>query len=609
MTIDYKKIGFRAGLEIHQQLEGGKLFCSCPGVLRQDEPSFEIKRKLHLVAGEGGKVDVAAKYQHSEDKEFIYQAYDSTCLVELDSEPPHRINPVALNTALEIAILLNCTIIPLTQIMRKTVINGSNTGGFQRTVMIARDGYIETSKGKVGIDSLFLEEDSARPILKEKNRVTYRLDRLGIPLVEITTKPDLKSAEHVKEAALIIGDIIRSSKVRRGIGTIRQDLNISIKGSHRVEIKGFQDTKIMEKTVNLEITRQEMYLDFINYKFKLQDIVDVTDLITPELTWMKNGIESGYSFVAFRLPEFNGRLKKTKEANVWMGHEISGYAKTRGFGGIVHSDEDMNKYKFSLSEIKNLEKKLEVKKNDAWIMVLGNKHESERMISELIFPFLCGLKNSNPSEVRNCLADGSTEFLRPMPGSSRMYPETDCELLHLGRNKVNEVKRNLSELRSVILKKLKKEGLSQDMLTILFKENKIEEFKEINHVIMIPKLVGKALLLMPKEIAGKVKKPISEIEKSLTTDILIFILEKVKSKELSESDLKVVLEKIVNGESVEKAIKIEKVELGEIESKVKKIIESNPGLRPNAYMGIVMKEFKGKLSGGDAMKVIMKVLG
>jgi len=528
---------------------------------------------------------------------------DSTCLVELDSEPPHNINPIALRTALEISILLNCEIIPLTQIMRKTVINGSNTSGFQRTIMIARLGYIETSRGRVGIDSIFLEEDSARPILKEKNKVTYRLDRLGIPLVEVTTNPDLVDAEHVKEAALIIGDILRSCKVRRGIGTIRQDVNISIKGSNRVEIKGFQDPKIMEKVVDLEIERQQMYLDYKNFKFDSFEIRDVTEFISPNLEWMKKGITEGKNFVAFKIPGFNCKLgKENKNSNVWMGHEIAGYCKTRGFGGIIHSDEDLSKYKFESKEIKSIEKELGIGKNDAWMMLLGDNHEANRVIKELVFPFLKSLINSNPSEVRNCLADGSTEFLRPMPGSSRMYPETDLKLLHLGRNLINDVKKTLPVLRSVIEKKLKKEGLSSDMLVILFKRNKVEEFKEINHAVMMPKLVGKALLLIPKEIAGKSKKSIEEIEEILTTDVLIFALEKVKSGKLNEGDLKIVLEKVVNGENIEEAVKIEKVDLDDMEAKVKEIIESKPRLSPNAYMGLVMAEFKGKLSGGEAMK-------
>ena len=205
--LDYQKLRLKCGLEIHQQLDTRKLFCNCPSLLRQDEPDYIVKRKFHVVAGEAGEVDVAARHEALKNKEFIYQGYDTTCLVELDEEPPHLINREALKIALQIAILLNAKIMPIVQIMRKTVIDGSNTSGFQRTVMIARDGYVESGKGRIGIEGIFLEEDSARKIMsfatnpqsdlqegdatriigKTGNTEIYRLDRLGIPLIEITT--------------------------------------------------------------------------------------------------------------------------------------------------------------------------------------------------------------------------------------------------------------------------------------------------------------------------------------------------------------------------------------------------------------------------------------
>ena len=194
-------------------------------------------------------------------KEFVYEFYkDNNCLVELDEEPPHNLNQEALKISLQISILLNCKIFPIAQIMRKTVIDGSNTSGFQRTVLIARDGFIETSLGKVGIDTICLEEDSARKIGEDKSQVRYKLDRLGIPLIEIATAPDIKSPEQAKETALHIGEILRSCKVKRGIGTIRQDVNLSIRGENRVELKGVQDMKMLVKIIENEVLRQKNFL-------------------------------------------------------------------------------------------------------------------------------------------------------------------------------------------------------------------------------------------------------------------------------------------------------------------------------------------------------------
>lgn len=258
MKHDYETLQLKSGLEIHQQLDTAKLFCSCPSLLRQDKPSYEIKRTLNPVVGETGITDIAVKHEASQNKNFIYQVYDTNCLVETDEEPPHQINQEALQIALQIALLLNCKIFPVAQIMRKTVTDGSNTSGFQRTVLIAHDGYIELkSKKRIAIDYLMLEEDSARPVSNNPDgSKTYKLDRLGIPLVEIATGPHMNHPDEIHETAMKLGEILRACKVKRGLGTIRQDVNISIKGSKRVEIKGFQDPKIMKETIDKEITRQ-----------------------------------------------------------------------------------------------------------------------------------------------------------------------------------------------------------------------------------------------------------------------------------------------------------------------------------------------------------------
>jgi len=248
-----------AGLEIHQQIESNKLFCSCPSILRDENPDILIKRRLRSSEGESGEKDVAAEFESLKDREFIYQGYKNhTCSVEFDEEPPHDMNEDALDIVLQVCLLLNCKLVDEIQVMRKVVVDGSNTSGFQRTALVGYGGYLETSKGKVGITSVAVEEDAARRIKEDKGSVTFRLDRLGIPLIEIATDPDIKDPEHCKEAAEKLGMILRSTaKVKRGLGTIRQDVNVSIKKGNRVEIKGFQDLKSMVKIVENEVKRQQ----------------------------------------------------------------------------------------------------------------------------------------------------------------------------------------------------------------------------------------------------------------------------------------------------------------------------------------------------------------
>ncbi|MFC1685858.1 hypothetical protein ACFLZZ_02430 [Nanoarchaeota archaeon] len=247
----------KAGIEIHQQLDVGKLFCNCDSDLRQDEPDIIVKRRLYAVAGESGKVDAAAAYEESKKRLYIYEGYsDGTCEVEFDESPPREMNEEALKVGLQVALLLNAKPFSVTQVMRKIVVDGSNTSGFQRTVVIARDGWIKINGKKIGIDFIGLEEDAGRRVAETKSSVTYRLDRLGIPLLEVGTAPDISSAEEAKEVALKIGDILRAVKVRRGIGTIRQDVNVSVPGGARTELKGVQEPSLIVKSINWEADRQ-----------------------------------------------------------------------------------------------------------------------------------------------------------------------------------------------------------------------------------------------------------------------------------------------------------------------------------------------------------------
>ncbi|MBI2124544.1 Glu-tRNA(Gln) amidotransferase subunit GatE [Candidatus Pacearchaeota archaeon] len=472
-----EKTELKSGLEIHQQLDTGKLFCSCPGILRQDAPDFVVKRKLHAVAGETGEIDKAAAFEAAKEREFVYEAYnDTTCLVELDEEPCHAINQEALKVALQISLLLNCEIIPVTQIMRKTVIDGSNTSGFQRTLLIARNGYIETSEGRVGIQSIALEEDAARIIRQEGNAVVYRLDRLGIPLIEIATFPDIKTPQQAKEAALHLGEILRACKVKRGIGTIRQDVNLSIKGGERVEIKGVQEPALIEKTIINEAERQK-------------------------------------------------------------------------------------------------------------ILVKDGK--------------------SRP-EVRKALPDGNTEFLRPLPGAARMYPETDLPLLRISREFINYAKKELPRLKHEIKDELRAGGLSDEMIKLILEENRLEDFKSLVAVYNAPNLVAKMLVLWKKEIASHEKLKESEVEEKLNPDIIESILQLVKSKSISESDAKRIMLGIAKGKSIEEALKEEKP--SNTEEEILSIIKEKPGLSINAYMGLVMERFKGKISGSEAISILKKLL-
>jgi Glu-tRNA(Gln) amidotransferase subunit E-like FAD-binding protein len=258
--MDYKKIGFKCGIEIHNRLNTKtKLFCNCKPRFSESKPIEIIKRKLRAVAGELGQVDVAAMYEFLRNRTFFYQCYpEETCLICIDEEPPKSINKEALEIALQVAKLLKAEIPDEIHIMRKTVIDGSNTCAFQRTAIVGLNGILKTSQGNVGITNICLEEESAGIVKQNGNEITYRLDRLGIPLIEIGTSPDIKNPEHAKEVAEKLGMIIRSTgKSQRGIGVTREDINVSIKGGERVEIKGVQDLDLIPQIIENEIKRQQ----------------------------------------------------------------------------------------------------------------------------------------------------------------------------------------------------------------------------------------------------------------------------------------------------------------------------------------------------------------
>lgn len=258
--MDWHKLGLKCGLEIHQRLNTEKkLFCSCPARMSSEKPAAEIRRRLRASAGELGVIDEAALHEVARGKTFVYKVYDKeSCAVELDEEPPHALNLYALESAIKIALLLKARMPDEIHVMRKTVIDGSNTGGFQRTALVGVDGVLKYDGKEIGIDVIALEEESAQIIGRKDDVIIYGLDRLGIPLVEIGTAPSIKTPEQAVEVARALGKLVRSGGMaQRGIGTIRQDVNVSIRGGARTEIKGAQDIRLLPAIIEKEVERQQ----------------------------------------------------------------------------------------------------------------------------------------------------------------------------------------------------------------------------------------------------------------------------------------------------------------------------------------------------------------
>ena len=534
---DFSKLGLKCGIEIHQQLDTYKLFCDCPSGIRDDEPDHTITRKIKAVAGELGEVDPAALHELLKDQEFIYEFYeDTTCLVELDEEPPHLLNDGALRIALEAAILLNAKVVDEIQIMRKTVIDGSNTSGFQRTMLVAMDGWVDVNGKKIGIPTICLEEDAARIIKKEGNKTWYRLDRLGIPLVEIGTDPDITSPEEARATAERLGKILRATgKVKRGLGTIRQDLNVSIRDGERVEIKGVQNLGDISGLVRNEIMRQANLIGIrkelskrgakeSDYVFEIKDLSKVLAKSESKILKGAKGI------YGLRLRWFKGVLGREIMPDYRFGTELARIAKTvAGLKGIIHSDE-LPRYGITEKEVEAVKKELKVGNEDGFVLVAAEWEKSKKALQAIADR--CKIAPMGvPKEVRKAVGE-KTEYMRPLPGSARMYPETDEPVIQIAKEILEETKGSLSLLPEEQKEELKKLGLGEELANQLVSSKFLDDFKRMNEKFDLkPSVVASALLSAQKGIGVEgVEEILSMVDqKKIAKESIADIFEEMKS--------------------------------------------------------------------------------
>lgn len=473
---DYKKMKFKCGLELHIQLDTKKLFCDCDSRFRDDEPDIVFQRKLHSVSGEMGDKDAAAEAEATKKRTFVYEAYDANnCLVEIDEEPPHEMNREALRITLQLAKLLHMRPVDEIQVMRKTVIDGSNTSGFQRTALVATGGYVDSSLGKVRVSSICLEEDSARKVKEEGDEIYFRLDRLGIPLIELRTEPDIKTPEQAMEVAKKLGKLTRVLQVKRGIGTIRQDVNVSIKNGARIEMKGFQDLRKMPGIIDKEIKRQLRV------------------------------IKSGKKVV---------------------------------------------------------------------------------------------------SHVRKVNADGSTEYMRPMPGSARMYPETDVPPIKVTKKLIKEVENSLPDHPDDVADKLNK-LLNPELASQMMHSEKLNLFFDIVKEGIDTVLAATTLLLTEPEI----KKRFS-LDASIPDEIYKEVLWLYNEGKIPKSAIFDVLHDYTENPRnlIEVLEDFKQIGEEEVRKVIEKIITEKPGLNFAAYMGLVMKELRGRVDGSVIAKILKSLL-
>ena len=489
--IDYEKVGALVGIEVHQQLDTRtKLFCNCPTEIREDKPDSTFIRRLRPTQSELGEVDPAALFEFQKERLHVYEHYDdSICLVEQDEEPPHLLDAEAIDFALEIALLMKSEPVDEIQIMRKLVIDGSNTTGFQRSVVIAFGGGIEVDGLTVPIQTIGIEEDAARKIREEGNQTFWRLDRLGIPLIEVATAPAMKTPEQAQATALRIGQIFRvTGKVKRGLGTIRQDINVSIKDGAIIEIKGVQKLNIIRQVVKYEVHRQVELL-IIRNELKAagvkathikKQVYDVSKLFAKsESKVIKGALKRKEGVYALILPGFAGFVGRELQPNRRLGSEFADYARFWGnVQGIFHTDE-LPKYGITEDDVKRLQTHLKTKSADAIILVAARAQEAKEALEAVAQRAKDALKGV-PEETRGPLEDGTTRYMRPRPGAARMYPETDVAPVPVEAERLERIRIELPELPEKKLEKFRKQfHLSEELAQIMIRSLRIDLFEQI----------------------------------------------------------------------------------------------------------------------------------
>lgn len=597
----------KCGIEIHQRLATKhKLFCGCRTVLDEAPVKATVRRRLAAVSGELGVLDPAAKFEAQRKREFEYLLpQNSACLVDTDEEPPFELNAEALEAALQVAKMLHSKVVDEIFVMRKTVVDGSSTSGFQRTALVALGGYVETSFGKVGIQTVCIEEESSGIVNAAQKDAqgngnsagaTYRLDRLGIPLVEIATDPDIKSGAQARETALKIGTMLRSTgKVQRGIGTIRQDLNVSVSGGNRVEVKGAQELDLLDRLVDNEALRQRAVAALAKKapkKAAAAETVDVSSLFSKATApfiqkAMAPGAANSAGAYAARLPEFSGLLGFELMENHRFGTELSAYAKAAaGVGGIVHSDEDLAaKYGISKETAAEIAKAAGCKKGDAWVAVVTDKPRARRALDAVVARATVAHEGV-VKETRKAVGE-KTEYMRPLPGSARMYPETDVPPVAVTPKMLDSVKtpKTLEEKTADYQKE--PFGLSAEMAARIAKDysDQFDMYAQIRGIDanFIATTLAETITAVRRKGADTAK---------LSQAALSEFFEAYAQKKFTKSAAVQLLEGICAGKGLGKALeaglaRLSKKQVAELVAKKRK---EKPGITADALFGEIIRD-------------------
>jgi glutamyl-tRNA(Gln) amidotransferase subunit E len=630
--LDFKELGLRVGLEIHVQLDTSrKLFCKCPTKLVEERSKFNVERGLRPAKSETGEVDPAAMLEWRRERVFIYEAPpESSCLVEIDEEPPHQLDEDSLTVAIAIAKALNMRVVDEVHVMRKIVVDGSNVSGFQRTALIALNGFIMEGEKKIGIQTLCLEEDAARKISEEGNKVFYRVDRLGIPLVEIATAPDINDPEEAMRVALKLGQLVRlTGYAKRGLGTIRQDLNVSIRDGAKVEIKGVQHLYLIPRVVELEALRQQRLLEIRDELLKRnvkpedirEEIVDVTEVFenTSSKILRKSIATPGNGVFAVVLKKFKGLLGKEVQSGRRFGTELADYARVwGGVGGIFHTDELPN-YGITAEEVRNLYERLGANPGEDAIVIVADQREKCVKALKAVVDRARQAVIGVPEETRSANPDGTSKYTRPRPGAARMYPETDIPLVYITPDLVEKAMKIVPEPPDAKLKRFVEEHkLSVELATTLIRDLRLDLYEKLTAKYggsVQPSIIASILV----NIIPSLRKENVPIE-NVTDELIEEIVDMLSRGEISKEAIPDLMKQaLLNPEKklkeLVKELGITRLDVNELDRIIEEVVERHRekllARKEKAFaiaMSETMKIVRGRIDGAIVAENVKKKL-
>ncbi|MFB3852730.1 MAG: Glu-tRNA(Gln) amidotransferase subunit GatE [Vicinamibacterales bacterium] len=470
--MDYREVGFMCGLEVHQQLlTERKMFCRCPARRYTETHDGTVLRHMRPTLSELGEYDGTALMEFKTRKNIVYLLNkESVCTYEMDDTPPFLVNQDAIDIAIEQCLMLGCDIVDEVHIARKQYLDGSIPTGFQRTAIVGVNGRLPFRGREISITQVSVEEDSCREVSDKGHLIVWRPDRLGMPLIETVTGPDLRTPDEVEEAILLVGRVCRSTgHVRVGLGASRQDVNVSVRGGRRVEIKGVPQAGWAPRLVHGEAVRQVNLLrlrdelhrrGFTSPDHLAIDHADVTDLFSATQLhplrreqwerWVaeegrRPGFELGAGpFVvrAVRLKGLAGTLQWPTQPDHTFAHELTG--RIRVIAGldqlpIIYHSEKWPDYQGSLQELRRLRARLSCSSDDSLILVWGPEQDTVTAANEVRLRYADAV-DGVPNETRQPFKDGSTDFERILPGPDRMYPDTDSPPTPISRDRVERLR-------------------------------------------------------------------------------------------------------------------------------------------------------------------------